>query len=170
MLGQGHNELLQKVEQAVLEKVPQDKVNAFQRIVAAGEKIMYSDQTRQMLANQLNQQGDPAEIAGEGVAKLFALMFKESRNTMPMDAGILASQVLLCEALDFLEKTGRVQITNEVIGDATQAMIAYLLQMFGVSPDKLTQMMQAGADAHGGQQQPAQPAPAGIVQSARGGA
>lgn len=167
MLGQTKNQFLQAVEQAVMEKVPQDKRGAFERIVAAGEKVMYSPQTRQMLDNQLSQQGDPAEIAGEGVAKLFGLLFKESKGTMPMEAGIPAAQVLLCEGLDFLEKAGRIQVTNEVIGHATQAMVAYLLQLFGVSQDKLAQMMQAGAQQQGAQS--GRPQAGGIVAAARGG-
>lgn len=171
MLGQAQNQLLQAVEQAVLEKVPKEQMNAFRRIVTAGEKVMYSQETRQMLEEQMSQQGDPAEVAGEGIAKLVALLFKESRGTMPMDAGMFAAQALLCEGLDFLEKSGRIQVTNELIGAATKAMFAYLLQLFGVSKDKLAEMMQQGAQSQSKPTATEDPAPAsGIVQSARGGA
>lgn len=185
MLGKAQNQLLQQVEQAVTEKVPQELRNAFERIVTAGIKVMYSPQTRQMLANQMNQKGDVAEIAGQGVAKLMAILFKESRGTMPMDAGIPAAQVLLCEGLDFLEKSGRVEVSPDLIGAATEAMFAYLLQLFGVSQDKLAQMMDAGAKVQGNQKiEPdgayrrvdgyerfdGNPSANGIVSSARGGA
>lgn len=169
MLGKTQNQLLQSVEQAVNQKVPPEKRNAVARIVTAGEKVMYSEQTRKMLQNQLNQPGDPTEVAGEGIAKLIALLFKESRGTMPMDAGMMAAQILLCEGLDFLEQAGRIKVDADVVANATKAMFAYLLQLFGVNQDKLGQLMQAGASANG-QQPPAAEKPAGIVASARGGA
>jgi RNA 3'-terminal phosphate cyclase len=170
MLGKAQNPTLQAVEQAVMGKVKPEQKKAVERIVTAGIKVMYSEQTRSMLSEQLGQQGDPAEVAGEGIAKLVALLFKESKGTMPMDAGMLAAQILLLEGLDFLEQSGRVQATPEVVASATKSMIAYLLQLFGVSQDKLAEMMAAGGSQQGQEEQvPEQAQPAGIVAAARGG-
>lgn len=178
MLGQTTNPQLQAVEQAVQQHVAPDQVNAFQRIVAAGEKIMYSDQTRHLLQSQLAQKAEPTEIAGQGVAKLMGLMYKESKGTMPMKAAVPAAQVLLCEALDFMEKAGVVQVSDDLIAQATKAMMAYLLQVFGFKKQQIARYMQAGMDAHG--EQGAMPASAdagagappaaagGIVNSAQG--
>lgn len=161
MLGQTTNKQLQAVEQAVQEKIPANMQAAFQRIVAAGMKVMYSPQTRQMLQNQMNQPGEPTEIAGEGVAKLIAMLFKESKATMPMQAAVPAAQVLLCEGLDFMEKSGKLKVDNDTIAAATQAMVAYLLQIFGITQDKLGALMQAGGRSQ---------KPAGIVEATQGGA
>lgn len=177
MLGKTNNPKLQQVEQAVQAKVPPDLMNAFDRIVVAGEKIMYSPETRQMLQSQLGKQGDPTEIAGEGVAKLMGIMFKKSKGTMPMKAAVPAAQVLLCEGLDFMEQAGLVQVTDEVIAQATKAMMAYLLQIFGFSKDKVDQYMHAGMDNHGtmpasedaGDGAPSAAA-GGIIKSAQGAA
>jgi hypothetical protein len=182
MLGKTTNPKLQKVEQAVQQQVPPDQMSAFERIVVAGEKIMYSPQTRHMLQSQLGKNGDPTEIAGEGVAKLMGIMLQKSKGTMPMKAAIPAAQVLLCEGLDFMEQAGLVQVSDEVIAQATKAMMAYLLQIFGFSKDKIDQYMHAGmaaqgnqpggtmpasADAGGGAQPPAA---GGIIGAARGAA
>jgi hypothetical protein len=150
MLGKDTNPQLQKVEQAVMEKVPADLQSAFQRIVAAGEKVMYSQQTRHMLANQVKQGGEMTELIGEGVAKLFAILYKQSKGTMPMKAAIPAAQVLVCEALDFMEKAGQIEVSNDVIAETTKAMIAYLLQLMGFSKDKIDQYTHAGMAANGG--------------------
>lgn len=164
MLGKTKNPQLQQVEQAVEDKVPPDLQDALQRIVTGGLTVMYSPQTRQMLVSQLNKPGEPTEVAGEGIAKLMALLYKQSKGTMPMKAAVPAAQILLCEGLDFMAEAGKVQITSDTIAQATKAMMAYLLQVFGFSKDKVQQFMQAGAQNAA----PQQAAPAGIIAQARG--
>lgn len=179
MIGQTTNPQLEQVEQAVQAKVPPALNDAFTRIVAAGQKIMYSPQTRQLLQKQLQQPGQPTEIVGEGVAKLMAILYQQSKGTMPMKAAIPAAQVLLCEALDFVAKAGILQVSSDTIAEATKAMVTYLLQIFGFSQAKIQQYIQAGM-AHGGAvgtapgdvaAAPGAPAPAasgGIIAGARG--
>lgn len=180
MLGQSTNPQLQQVEQAVQGKVPPELMGAFQRIVTAGLKVMYSPQTRQMLASQLKQQGDPSEIVGQGIAKLMAILYQQSKGTMPMKAAIPAAQVLTCEAIDFAAKAGIMQITNDTIAQTTQEMVSALLQVFGFSQSKVQQFIQAGMEHSAkngaamptsGAQAPAGNAPpaGGIVGSAMGG-
>lgn len=159
MLGQTNNPALQSVEQAVQEKVPQEMQEAFQRIVTAGEAIMYSPESRESVMQQMNGEGDPAESVGEGVAKLFIILLQKSKGSMPMEAGIPAAQVLLCEGLDFMEKAGKIQATPDIIASATKAMMGYLLQLMGVSQEKLQQLMQAGAQQQSTSAQPQQPMP-----------
>lgn len=181
MLGHTTNPQLQQVEQAVQAKVPPDLMNAFERIVTAGLKIMYSPETRTMLANQLKQPGEATEIVGEGVAKLLAILYQQSKGTMPMKAAIPAAQVLLCEALDFASQAGILQVSADSIAASTKAMVTYLLQIFGFSQAKIQQYMQAGMDHSAAQQgtMPASadaggdappPAAGGIVGGARGAA
>jgi hypothetical protein len=134
-----------------------------------------------MLQSQLSKQGEPTEIAGEGVAKLLGMMYKESKGTMPMKAAVPAAQVLLCEALDFMEQAGLVQVSDELIAQATKSMMAYLLQVFGFKKEQVDKYMHAGMAAHGspdgtmpasadagGGAQP--PAAGGIINSAQGAA
>lgn len=178
MLGQTNNPTLQQIEQEVQSKVPQDMQNAFQRIVTGGLKIMYDPKTHEMVSNQLNQEGDPSDVAGEGVAKLIGLLYKESKGTMPIKAAIPAAQILLCEGLDFMEKAGRIELNNDTIAKATQDMIGYLLQLFGFKQEQIAEYMKAGAQqqGQGATEQPPQgaetpqaaPASAGIIGAAQG--
>jgi hypothetical protein len=154
MINQKANPLLVKTEQAVRAKLKPDQAKAFQKIVTAGLRILDSEQTHQMIAGQLKQQAEPTEIAGSGVAKLMGVMINQSKGTMPMKAGIPAATVLLLEALDRLEELGKIEITNDTLAAAMQSMSSALMQLFGVTPDKLSAMMKA---KQGGQPQPEAP-------------
>ena len=170
MIGKTTNPLLQKTEEAIAAKVPANLKNAFQRIITAGLKVMYDPKTNDMMAKELKSQGDPAEIAGAGVAKLLGLLMNQSKGTMPMKAAIPAATVLLCEGLDFMEQAGLVKVDQNVLAKAMQAMSSSFLQLLGVTPDKMGQMI-----AQARQQQAAPKAappkrPAGIVAAAQQGA
>ena len=115
----------------------------------------------EMAIKEINAKGDPAEVAGSGVAKLMGLLISQSKGTMPMKAAIPAATVLLCEGLSFMEEAGRIKVDKNVLAKAMRALSSGLLQLFGVTPDKLGQMMQKQ------KQQPQQP-PMGIVGKARG--
>jgi hypothetical protein len=177
MIGKNVDPLLTKVEAAIKAKVPANLQNAFQRIITAGMQVMYSPQTQKLMQRQMNQQGNPADVAGDGVAKLLGILYKQSKNTLPIKAGIPAAQILLCEALDFMEKAGKIKITNDLIAQATKSMLGAILQMFGVTPQKLQAMAQAKQTGQQPAQASAQPAPAmppaalpqgGIINSAMG--
>jgi hypothetical protein len=154
------NPMLQQAAQAVEAKVPPDLKNTYQRIILAGEKFMYSPKTHEMMMKQMSGP-NPAEAAGEGIAKLFAILMKESKGTLRMEAAIPAMTVLLCDGLDFLEQAGRIKVDEQLLAAATEEMGSDILQMLGMTPDKLQQMMA----------QRGQPAaqPAGIVAGAQGG-
>lgn len=168
MIGKTTNPLLQKTEEAISAKVPANMKNAFQRIITAGLKVMYDPKTNDMMAKQLKEQGDPAEIAGAGVAKLLGLLMNQSKGTMPMNAAIPAATVLLCEGLDFMEQAKVVKVDNEVLSRAMQSMSSTFLQMMGVTPEKFQQMLakaQAGKKPGMPAESAAKPAPQ-AVQSA----
>jgi hypothetical protein len=170
MLGQTQDALLKKTEQAVQAKVPANRQYAFHRIVTAGLKVMYEQETHALMVKQLVANGDPSELAGEGAAKLLGMLFKKSRGTMPMNAAIPATIVLMCEGLDFMQKAGKFQSTPDTVAQAMKSLSSNLLQLFGVTPDKLQGMI----NQHAGQQPQPQvtpqptPAPGGILSSAAG--
>lgn len=157
------NPLLQQASQAILAKVPQQLQPVVLKVVESGKKVMYAPETRAMLEKQLAGPGDPAEKAGAGAAKLFALLFNRSKHTIPMQAGAPAGAMLLCEALDFLEQGHQVEVTPDVLAAATQAYGSNLLQLLGVDPSKL-QGMVSPSEAPAA----AAPAQSGIIATAQG--
>jgi hypothetical protein len=167
------NPILEKAKAAVLQKVDQRLQPAIQKSVQAGEQVMYAPQTRQELIKTLGDGSDP-EAIGSGIAKVLAVLFHKSGNTLPMQVGVPAATILLIEALQFIEDAGKAKVTPDMLAACTKAMGSAVLQMFGITPDKLQAMFsqaQAGQGAQPGQLPAQAPQPAGIVASAaQGGA
>lgn len=175
MLGKSTNPLLQKTEQATMAKVPPKYRPAFERIVTAGLKVMYSQQSHSLMADQINKPGDPIANVGDGVGKLMGLLWTEGKGTLPMQAMMPAAVILVCEALDFAEKAGKLQASGDAIAMATKECMSVVLQQFGVTPEKMQQMLaqqqgqQPAAQPAGSPNPPAAPAaPAGIIASKMG--
>lgn len=173
------NPLIDQTKQAIMQKSDERIRPVIEKVVAAGEKTMYAPSTREMTLQQLGDGTDPEKI-GAGVAKLLGILYNQSRNTIPMQAMIPASIILLCEGLQFLEDGGARTIDADFLSQCTQATASNLLQLFGVTPDKLQSMI--GQAAPGGSQPNAAPPapgaeggvpvapaqPAGIVGAAQG--
>lgn len=154
MINPKANALLQKTEQAARAKANPQEQAQIQKIVQAGLVIMDSDKTHQMVVSQLKTGTEPAAIAGNSVAKLMGILRSQSKGTMPMRPMMLAAIVLLCEALDRLEALGKVVISQDVITQATQDLYSSVLQLFGVTPDKLDEIVKK---SQGQKAQAAQP-------------
>lgn len=156
------NPILTKTKEAVLQKADQRLHPVIMKLVGAGQEVMYSEKTRQMMVQQLGNGQDP-EAVGAAVAKLVGILFNQSKSTAPMQALIPAATILLLEGLQFLEDAGTIQVTPQSLAQYMQAMASNVLQIFGVTPEKLQGMIkQSGAPAEPAQ--PEQPPPAaGIV-------
>ena len=150
------NQLLEQTKRDILQKKPELRP-VIDKIVKAGQEVMFSKETRGMLTKQLAN-GISPEAIGAGIAKLMGILFNQSKNTMPMQAMAPAATVLLCDALQFLEDAGAVTVDKNLLTDSTKAMGSSLLQLFGVTPEKLQGMVNKA--------QPQQP---GIVAQAKGG-
>ncbi|MES2183041.1 MAG: hypothetical protein V4505_00715 [Pseudomonadota bacterium] len=132
------NPLLQKTEDAIMSRVnPPQLQPVVQKIVDAGKKVMYSPETRDLLIKQLSALGEPAEVIGAGVAGLLGILVNQSKGTIPMQAGIPAATILLCEGLDLLEQAHSVQVTPDFLAECMQDLSSALLQAAGVTPEKL---------------------------------
>lgn len=157
------NEMLQKVEAGILEKADPRTVPAIQKIVKAGKKVMYSEQSRTLFLDEMKNGADP-EAIGAAVAKLMGLLSNQAKGTIQPDVLIKAATLLMCEGLQFLEDAGTVTVDADFLAASTKAMGSAVLQLLGASPEQLSGLLQGkGAPA----QPAAQPAPpAGIVQGA----
>jgi phage-related tail protein len=141
MINKNANPLLVKTEQAVMAKLKPGQMKAFQKVLAAGLRVLDSEQSHKLVAGQLKAQADPTDIAGAGVAKLLGVLINQSKGTMPMEAAIPAATVLLLESLDRLEELGKVEINNDTLAAAMQSMSSAIMQLFGVTPQRLDGMM-----------------------------
>ena len=122
-------------------KVPAELQEAYERVVVAGMKVMYSKESHRVMLEEIKRPGPMGERLGKGIAGLMLLLFKESNKTMPPAVIIPAGIKLMMESVDFLRKTGIGDPTNKDIADGMQTFITIIMQKFGVAPDKLEALM-----------------------------
>lgn len=122
-------------------QMPPELQEAYDRVVIAGMKVMFSKESHKLMLDELQKEGPIAQKLGMGIAGLMLLLFKESNETIPPQVIIPAGVNLLSRAADFIRKSGIDTITNTDIGDATELMISTILQKFGVSPEQMEQML-----------------------------
>jgi hypothetical protein len=164
------NPILEQAKAAVLQKADPRLTPTINKVVHAGEKVMYAPETRKELMAALGDGSNPESI-GSGIAKVLAVLFHKSKGTLPMQVGVPAATLLLLEALQFVEDAGKAKVTPEMLAECTKAMGSAVLQMFGITPDKLQAMFSQG-DSQGapaGAAPPQPAAPGGIVAGAQGG-
>jgi hypothetical protein len=122
-------------------KMPPELQEAYERVVIAGMKVMFSKESHRALLKELERAGPMDQRLGKGVAGLMLLLFKESNATMPPEVIIPAGVKLMMEAVDFMRESGSGSPTNADIGNGMQIMISIILEKFGVAPDKMEQML-----------------------------
>jgi hypothetical protein len=128
--------------QAQMHLNPQ-QAQQLQRIVLAGQKIMFSKQSHKLLLDQLNGPGTMSMKIGQGVAGLMGLLLKESNNSLPPNLIIPAGMILVAHAAEFLRKAG-AEVTDQDIGQAVKIMVTAILHAGGVNADKVAAMGAAG--------------------------
>lgn len=120
-------------------KLPPELQKAYERVVVAGMKMMFSKETNKYMLQQLEGEGSMAEKLGNGIAELMIALFMQSNKTMPPQVIIPAGTELLVQAADFIKKSELAPVTNQDIGDGVQTMMAQIFRQFGIDPDKLFQ-------------------------------
>lgn len=162
------NQILETTRQKILESInPPGLTQAIEKVTEAGKKILYSEKTRDLVLQELQSGGDVEDIIGSGVAKLTGLVFAEYKKTLPMEVLMPVSMLLMLEVLDFLEQGGKIQVTNDMLAETTQATASAMLQLLGVTPEKLEEYVQQ-AGAQPGPEPSTEP-PQGLVGGAMGG-
>ncbi len=119
------------------QKVPDDQKDALQRIVLAGQKVLYDKQTNSAVEQRMQSSKNPADAAGSGAVELLGVLMRESRGTFPKQLIGAAVGVLMTEILDYMKQTGRINGTNEDLAAASKAMMEATLQKSGSSMDEL---------------------------------
>lgn len=129
------NQLLQQALEKVQESV-QDR-SAFDKLVKAGTKVIYSEGTFQELAKLMRDSKDPAGDVARGMVAVLQLMAHQARGTIPHDALLQAGMALVIDALDFIEQAGLVKVDAKVLDEATQQYIEALLPSVGLTQETM---------------------------------
>ncbi len=118
------------------------------RIVLAGRKVMFAEQSHKLFLDQLDGPGTIAQKMGQGVAGLMALLWQESKQSLPPELLIPGGMVLVAVAADFLRKGG-MDVTDQDVAGGIEALVTALLQAGGVDPDRVAEMGARGMQTEG---------------------
>ena len=123
--------------------IPADKAQAYDRIVAAGKKILYSEQMQPQIDELIKTPGDMGEKIGQGVVGLMALLLDKSNGTLPPQLIIPAATELVAEVGDFLKQSG-MKVSDADISEGMASMVQLLMETAGVSPEQLPELLKQG--------------------------
>lgn len=139
------NPLLESVVADIEGKV--QNRDAYDRIIVAGMKLMFSKETNAMLQDGMEEGPGLPDQAGTAIVGIMVMLQRNARGTMPFDAMLPAAVTLLMHAIDFLAQTGRLEITPEVVGQAMRAMVQALLKQLGISEEQVIAMAEQASGA-----------------------
>lgn len=162
-----------QIESAIKEQLDNDQKTALNRILEAGNQLLFSKDTHYEVMEGLTDEDDTqlADELGKGGISLAMLLFEKSGGTMPQELIIPAGVVLLARVSEFLKQTGH-KINDEIFNDAVMMFQSGLSQ--SVDPEYGNKIKQAMADGDSMSQQQPQPElgtampqqPAGLLGSA----
>lgn len=154
----GNTQLSPKAIEAQLHLDPQQK-QQLQRIVAAGMKVMFDQQSHQMMLDSMQAPGPVPDKLGQGIAGLLGLLMQESKNSLPPQLLVPAGLVLIAHAAEFMNETG-MPVSDEDFGNAVDVMVTTVLDAFGLDAERVAAVAGDAQAAAGGDGQPGAAPPA----------
>lgn len=135
----------------IMNKLPEQLKPAFERVVMAGQRILYSKDMQPEVRQYLdNKQKPMSQNLAEGAVALIGLIQSQAKN-LPPQVLVPAGIELIHDAADFLQGAGK-PVTPEDVSDATAYFVVLMLKQAGGSDQQVQQVMQQNAG-----QPPAQP-------------
>lgn len=123
-------------------QVPDQFKQAYNRVVLAGMKVMFSPETHQLMLQQLSENASLPDRIGHGVADLLTILYKKSNATLPPQVIIPAGMNLCLQALDFVMRSGREKVDEKVVAATLETFIHVILESAGTNLDQVMQMLQ----------------------------
>lgn len=140
------NPKLQQYEEGIDKAIlPQDR-DAYDRIVAAGLKLVTSEQFRNELISTLDKdESELPESIAEGMSRLVYTMHTTSKGTMPVHVTFAAAYVLMAKALHFAEQAMGKKVDDAMLGETALATAGAVAKVFGISSEQLKATAQKNA-------------------------
>lgn len=115
--------------------------DAYDRVVTAGMKMLYSPENAQMMQEIIGNDELPvANKLGEGIANLLVMMDNTGNGTIPKEIMVPAGVALMFEAADYLFEIG-VEITENDLGQALELLIKGVFVGYGIDPAKMDKII-----------------------------
>jgi len=142
-----------QVESAIKQKLESKQVSALNRILDAGNKLIFGKDTHYQILEDLTDDDDTklSQELGEGAANLAVVMFQKSGGTMPQELIVPAGVILLARVCEFLSRTGH-PVTDDMFDESTHVFNTKLSQL--ADPDYQGKVQQAMGQDEQEQQMP----------------
>lgn len=114
---------------------PQDK-GSLDRIVLAGQKIMFAKETHKYMLQMLETEGDIADKLGFGIVQLLGILAQQSKGKIPGKLLIPAGTILLLKVCEFIDRTGG-EMSMKIFSDAIKVMTAGIYKQAQTAKGKL---------------------------------
>lgn len=121
--------------------IPTEMGAAYEAVVTAARKIMYSEQMRPQIEELLRSDMEMGEKLGMGATAVMAMLYTQSNGTIPPQLIIPAAIELVADAGDFVRKVG-VKISDDDIAEGMASVVEMILDRAGVSADQIPQLLQ----------------------------
>lgn len=131
-LGKTTIPLLQAAEQKIQQSVKPPFQAALQAVVHAGLSIMYSPGLQATMLHHLKNVENPAQEAGTGAARMIGELQKQAQGKIPQPVLMPAAITFVCEYFDLLAKVGKVQVTPDLLAQASQIAAQTMLDASGI--------------------------------------
>src|SRR5512139_436096 len=92
-------------EKHLNDKVAPEDRESLARIVLAGQKVMFSEQTHKYMVEMLDKPGDMSGKLAYGIVELMGLLVEQSKGKIPPQLIIPAGSLLLLKACEFIART-----------------------------------------------------------------
>lgn len=129
--------------------IPKNLKAIYDKSILSGMRIMFDKNSHQMFLDQLEKEGDMAQKMAEGIISLMYMLWTQSNKTLPPQIVVPVTVVLTLRAYDFLQKSGEPGADKAMLGEAVALATTGIMERFGVTEDKLPELVKA-------QQQPKQ--------------
>lgn len=111
--------------------IPPELQKQYKALIVAGKTIMYSPQTHDLMQQTLSGPDPMAKKLAMGITGLMVLIWNESKGSVNPKLVIPVATALMAEAVDYIEKTGMAQITNQDVSQALTLMIPMIVKKIG---------------------------------------
>lgn len=140
---------------------PPEQVDAVERILAAGMKLMYSEGMRDELRQAVESEAPMPQKLAENTAGLLLTLDNQAQGGIPLPAMFPAGMALLGEAVEVVQAAGQ-EVGQEDFNDAALLLFAILGKKLGATDEQLMAVAQQAASggAPGAQQGQPPTAPA----------
>lgn len=140
--------ILTDAQQKAEASVPEKYRKGFDALMAAGLKLMFSEQTfpemKQYISTIKGPQDIP-KIVAHGITKLFAILVNSQKGKLPMEASGSAMIVLMTHALEYVERVMKMPITEDILAETTrlvmQGHLMMLKQHSGLDDNQFQQVL-----------------------------